>query len=62
MRYLIALALTLALVAVIAVAVVAWINSPAQQDAIRQQSAVSVAKAAADLRASQESAAWWQSL
>lgn len=60
MRAVIALALTLALVAVVAVAVVAWVNSPAQQDAIRQQSAISTARAAADLQAAQESAAWWR--
>ena len=58
---------------VVAVGVVAWVNSPAQQDAIRlqataqqdalrQQTAIQAARAAADLRASQDNAAWWHDL
>ena len=74
MKVLTALVLLLVLAGlVVAVGVVAWVNSPAQQDAIRlqataqqeavrQQTAIQAQRAAADLQASQQSAARWSAV
>ena len=55
-----ALVLVLLLAAVVVGGFAVWTLSPAQQDAARQQTAIQAARAAQDLRVSQDNAAWWK--